>query len=120
MLVLPRLHSACLVLEQNQGTGFEQGEGSLAKAWRLVRLALTPDLELVDDRGGGSYAFLDALVRREFLPLLRLRLGIQAARIPFPGIMMSPHVPSFVSLSLSFTLGRFLPLYGRIIVGDRR
>jgi hypothetical protein len=47
----------CSVLEQKQGTDFERGEGSLAEAWRLVRLALAFDLELVDDRGGGSTPF---------------------------------------------------------------
>jgi hypothetical protein len=63
------------VLEQNHGTSSERGECSLAEAWRLVRLALAPDLEPIGDCGGGSYAFLGALVRREFLPPLRLCLG---------------------------------------------
>jgi hypothetical protein len=30
--VLLQLHSMCLVLERNRGTGFERGEGSLAEA----------------------------------------------------------------------------------------
>jgi hypothetical protein len=50
--VLLQLDSACSVLERNRGTGSERGEGSLAEAWRLVRLALAPDLEPVDDHGG--------------------------------------------------------------------
>jgi hypothetical protein len=60
------------VLEQNRSTGLEQGEGSLAGAYCLVWLALIPDLEPVGDHGGGSYVFLGVLIRREFLPLLRL------------------------------------------------
>jgi hypothetical protein len=84
MTVLLQLHSACSVLEQNRGTGFERGEGSLAEASRLVRLALAPDLACVDDRVGESYAFLGALVRREFIPPPRLRLGTQAAPDPAP------------------------------------
>jgi hypothetical protein len=72
------------VLEQNRGIGSERGEGSLAEAWRPARLALAPDLELVGDRGGGSFAFLGALVRREFLPPLRLCLGTRAVPDPIP------------------------------------
>jgi hypothetical protein len=72
------------MLKQNRGTCSERGEGSLAEASRLVRLALAPDLEPVSDRGGGSYAFLGALVRREFLPPPRLRLGTRAAPDPIP------------------------------------
>jgi hypothetical protein len=82
--VLLQLHSTCLVLEQNRGTSFERGEGSLAEAWHIVRLDLAPDLELVDDRDGESYAFLGALVHQEFLPLSKLRLGIRAASDPVP------------------------------------
>ena len=74
----------CLVLEQNWGTGSERGEGSLAVAWRPARLALAPGLEIVGDRGGESCAFLSALIRREFLPPLRLRLEIRAAPDPVP------------------------------------
>ena len=84
MPVLLQLHSTCLVLEQNWGIGSERGEGSLAEAWRLVRLALAPDLEPIGDRGDGSYAFLGALVHREFLPLPRLCLRTQAAPDPVP------------------------------------
>jgi hypothetical protein len=82
--VLLQLHSACSVLERNRGTGSERGEGFLAKAWHLVRLALAPDLEPVGDHGGMSYAFLGALVCREFLPPPRLRLGTRAAPDPVP------------------------------------
>jgi hypothetical protein len=79
-----RLHSSCSVLEQNRGIGFKRGEGSLAIAWRPAWLALAPALELVDDRVGESYAFLATLVHREFLPPLRLHLGIQVAPDPVP------------------------------------
>jgi hypothetical protein len=70
------------VLGQNRGTGFEQGEGSLAGAWHLVRLALAPNPEPVGDYGGGSYVFLDVLV--EFPSLLRLRPETRAASDPVP------------------------------------
>ena len=46
--------------------------------------------------------------------------GYGLRRIPFPGIMMLLHVPVSVSPSPGITLGRFLPLHGRIIVGDGR
>jgi hypothetical protein len=72
------------VLERNRGTCFEQGEGSLAGAWRLVRLALAPDPEPISDQGGGSYVFLGVLLHREFLPLLRLHHWIWAALDPIP------------------------------------
>jgi hypothetical protein len=72
------------VLEQNRGIGFGRGEGSPAEAWRLVRLALAPDLELVGDRDNGSYAFLGALIRREFLSPPRLRLETRATQDPIP------------------------------------
>jgi hypothetical protein len=84
VLVILQLHLACSVLKRNQGIGSERGEGSLAEAWRLVRLALAPDLEPIGDRGDGSYAFLGALVHREFLPLPRLCLRTQAAPDPVP------------------------------------
>jgi hypothetical protein len=72
------------VLKRNRDTGPKRGEGSLAEAWCLVRLALAPDLEPIDDHGGRSYAFLGALVRQEFLPPSRLRPGTQAASDPVP------------------------------------
>ena len=72
------------MLEKNRGTGFERGEGSLTVAWCPARLALAPGLEIVGDRGGESCAFLSALIRREFLPPLRLRLEIRAAPDPVP------------------------------------
>jgi hypothetical protein len=72
------------VLEQNRGTDFERGEGSLAGAWRLVRLALAPDPETVGDHRGGSYVFLGVLIHREFPPLPRLCLGTWATPDPVP------------------------------------
>jgi hypothetical protein len=66
------------------GYRFQAGEGSLAIAWRPAQLALALGLKLVGDRGGESCAFLGVLVRREFLPLLRLRLGIWAVPDPVP------------------------------------
>jgi hypothetical protein len=72
------------VLERNRGTGFERGEGSLAGASRLVRLALAPSLEPVGDHGSGIYVFLGVLIHREFLPLLRLHPGTRAALDPVP------------------------------------
>jgi hypothetical protein len=72
------------VLERNQGTGFERGEGSLVGALRLVRLALALDLEPIGNHGGGSYAFLGVLIHREFLPLPRLHPETQAAPGPVP------------------------------------
>jgi hypothetical protein len=72
------------VLGKNRGTGFEQGEGSLAGAWHLVRLALALDPEPVCDHGDESYVFLDVLVHWEFPSLLRLRPETRAAPDPVP------------------------------------
>jgi hypothetical protein len=84
MPVLLQLHSTCLVLEQNWGIGSERGEGSLAEAWRPAWVALAPDLELVGERGSGSFAFLGAFVHWEFLPPPRLCLRIRAVLDPVP------------------------------------
>jgi hypothetical protein len=72
----------CLVLERNQSTGFERGEGSLARARHLVQLALPPDLEPIGDHDSGSKAFLGVPIRQEFLQLPRLHLGTWAMPDP--------------------------------------
>jgi hypothetical protein len=39
---------------------------------------------------------------------------------PFPSLVMSSHIPASVPLSQRFTLGRFFPLHGWLVVGDGR
>jgi hypothetical protein len=46
--------------------------------------------------------------------------GYGLRRISFPGFMMSLHISVSVSSSPGITLGRFLPLHGRLIVRDGR
>ena len=70
--------------EQNRGTSSERREGSLGAALHLAWLALVLGPELVGDHGGKSSAFPGVLARREFLLLLRPRLGIWAAPDPVP------------------------------------
>jgi hypothetical protein len=50
----------------------------------LARLAPALDPEPASDHGGENSVFLGVLTRREFLPLLKLRPGIQAASGPAP------------------------------------
>jgi hypothetical protein len=98
------------VLEQNWGTGSERGEGSLAVAWRPARLALAPGLELVGDRGSESCAFLDVLIRREFLPLLRLRLGIWATSDLVPRLVILKSVIKWIGI-ISIVCGLYYSLH---------
>jgi hypothetical protein len=113
-----RLHSACSLRERSRGIGSEQREGSLDAALHLAWLTPVLGPELVGDHDGESSAFLGVLARREFLPLLRLRLGIRAVPVLFSSLVMSLHVLASVPPSSCFTLGRFFPLHGRRIIGD--
>jgi hypothetical protein len=45
-------------------------------------------------------------------------MGHGLRQILFPSFVMSPHVPASVPPSSCFTLGRFFPLHGRLIVRD--
>jgi hypothetical protein len=100
--------------EQSQGTGSKRIEGSLYAALHLAQLALVLGPELVGDRDGESFAFLSVLARQEFLLLLKLRHGTWAAPDPVPQLR-DVTVCSGVT---RFTLGRFYPVHGSLIVGD--
>jgi hypothetical protein len=61
----------------------------------------------------------DSLVRsfsylRDFISGYRLR------RVPLPSFVMSPNIPASVPPSSSFSLRRFFPRHGWLIVGDGR
>jgi hypothetical protein len=77
-----RLHSACSLHERSRGIGSEQREGSLGAVLHLARLVPVLGPELVGDHSGESSAFLGVLARQEFLPLLRLHLGLRAVPDP--------------------------------------
>jgi hypothetical protein len=47
-------------------------------------------------------------------------LGHGQRQIPFPNFVMSPQISVSISSSPGITLGRFLPLHGRLIVRDGR
>jgi hypothetical protein len=51
---------------------------------------------------------------RDFIP------GYGLHRVPFPSLVMSPNIPASVPSSSSFSLGRFFPWHGWLVVGDGR
>jgi hypothetical protein len=72
-----------------------------------ITVARIPSFSMYSLVGSFSYIW-------NFIP------GYGLCRVPFPSLVMSPHIPASVPSLPCFTLGRFFPLYGRLIVGDGR
>jgi hypothetical protein len=69
---------------RSQGSGFERRGDSLGATLHPAQLVLALSPELVGDHIGENSAFLGILTCQEFLPLLKLYLGIRAVLDPTP------------------------------------
>jgi hypothetical protein len=57
---------------------------------------------------------------RSFSYLRDFTLGYRLRWVPFPSFVMSSNIPALVPPLASFSLRRFLPRHGWLIVGDGR
>jgi hypothetical protein len=61
----------------------------------------------------------DSLVR-SFSYLRDFISGYRLCRVPLPSFVMLPNIPTSVPPSASFSLRRFFPRHGWLVVGDGR